>query len=58
MGLGAFNREFSRYVDWEGSNRLLVFEAYPQCAVAVNDHTLNFDPHSAYFGSLARKPAL
>lgn len=53
VGLGAFNREFSRYVDWEWVKASFGLEAYPQCVAAVNDHTLNFDPHSAYFGSLA-----
>lgn len=53
VGLGAFNREFSRYVDWEWVKRSFGFEAYPQCVAAVNNHTLNLDPHSVYFGSLA-----
>ncbi len=53
VGLGAFNREFSSYVDWEWVKASFGLEAYPQCITAVNNHTLNFDPHSAYLGSIA-----
>lgn len=52
-GLGAYNRNFKDYVDWEWLKTSFGFEAYPRYVELVKEKKLNFDPHSVFFGVLA-----
>ena len=53
VGFGTYNRHFKENVDWEWLRSAFGFKAYPGYVEAVENKTLNFDPHSVFLGALA-----
>lgn len=53
VGLGTYNKRFKEYVDWEWFRSSFGFKTYPEYNKAVEEKTLNFDPHSLFLGVLA-----
>jgi len=53
VGFGTYNNHFKENVDWEWLRSSFGFEAYPEVIEAVENKTLNFDPHSVYLGTFA-----
>lgn len=53
VGWGAYNKNFGNYIDWGWLKSNLGLEKYPAYLQAIEQKTLNFDPHSLYLGTLA-----
>lgn len=53
IGYGGFNKNFKDYVDWQWYRSEFGFEAYPGYLEEAENQTLNLDPHSLIFGTLA-----
>ncbi|MBU1999401.1 MAG: O-antigen ligase family protein [Candidatus Omnitrophica bacterium] len=53
VGFGTWNKNFRDYVDWKWLKSSFGFKPYPNYVKLVDEKTLNFDPHSLFFGVLA-----
>ncbi len=53
VGWGAYNKNFENYINWGWLKSSLGLEKYPAYLQAIEQKTLNFDPHSLYLGTLA-----
>ncbi|PIQ89662.1 MAG: hypothetical protein COV72_01920, partial [Candidatus Omnitrophica bacterium CG11_big_fil_rev_8_21_14_0_20_42_13] len=53
VGLGTYNANFRKNVDWEWLRSDFDFKAYPEYVKPVENRTLSFDPHSVFLGFFA-----